>query len=258
MTQSQALTLKDIFYRIKQFYFGVSDKPLSAADLTAGDASEYLALLKQARSACFAPEEGAKLPADADEMLGAVVDEVLAALCDKNFRFAGDLAALGVRLLGVYSFPNMSRARFWRTCMLPLRDKHGDGLFAAQEERFLSGKSTALRLRPSFARATEGRYYEADADEALALAHPVLYRAFVLLGVILLFGAVIGFGLLAGVGLSLSSPWLILGYLGAFAFGVGLYSLAMAWVHQYMGHLPTALCTLLGALCMAVAILLAG
>lgn len=257
MTQAQALTLKDIFYRIKQFYYGVSDKPLSAAELTAGDAAEYLTLLKEARTACFAPDAGAALPDDADEMFGALVDEVLTALRDKNFRFAGDLAALGVQLCGVYSFPHMSRERFWRVCMLPLRDKHGDALFCEQEARFLAGKSTALRLRPSFQKATEGRYYDADADEALALAHPVLYRAFIALGVLLLFGALIGFGLAAGVALSLSSPWLVLGYFGAFAFGVGLYSLSMAWVHQYMGHIPTALLIGLGALCMCVSLLLA-
>ena len=63
--------------------------------------------------------------------------------------------------------------------------------------------------------------------------------------------------IVAGMALSLSSPWLILGYFGAFAFGIGLYSLSMAWVHQYMGHIPTALLTVLGALCMFLSLLLA-
>ena len=55
----------------------------------------------------------------------------------------------------------------------------------------------------------------------------------------------------------LSSPYLILGYLGAAAFGVGLYSLAMTFVRQYMGHLLTLLLGLGGLSAMIAAILLA-
>ena len=53
------------------------------------------------------------------------------------------------------------------------------------------------------------------------------------------------------------SPFLILGYLGAAAFGVGLYSLVMSLVHQYMGHALTLLLLLGGALSMLLSILLA-
>jgi hypothetical protein len=71
------------------------------------------------------------------------------------------------------------------------------------------------------------------------------------------FGSIVGFGLLAGLGLSLSSPYLILGYAGAAAFGVGLYSLAMTFIRQYMGHLPTLLLGLGGAIAMVASLLLA-
>ena len=70
-------------------------------------------------------------------------------------------------------------------------------------------------------------------------------------------GSVVGFGLFAGLALSLSSPWLILGYLGAAAFGVGLYSLLMSFVHQYMGHTITLLLSVSGALFMLFSLLLA-
>ena len=256
MTEAQALALKDIFYRVKQFYYGVSEKPLSAANMTAGDSAEYIAAMKEAEATLFLPDKGRQLPADAAPMLSHTCTLVREALVEKNVRLAGDLSALGLHLIGVYTFPSMGRARFWQHCMLPFREKHGADFYAAYEAEFLSGAPTALRLRPSFARA-EGRYYEDDADEGLKLAHPVLYWTFVVLGILCFFGSIVGFGFLAGAGLALSSPYLILGYLGAAAFGVGLYSLAMTFVRQYMGHLLTLLLGLGGLSAMIAAILLA-
>ncbi len=256
MTENQALVLKDVLFRIKQFYYGVSDKPLSAAQMTAGEATEYVAALKEAEATLFVPEKGKTLADDADVMLLHLCELIREALLDKNIRLAGDLSALGVRLLGVYTFPCMGRARFWKKCMTPFREKHGEHFFAALEELFLAGENTALCLRPSFSHK-EGRYYEDDADEALSVAHPILHGFFLLLGVLLFLGSVVGFGFFAGAGLSLSSPWLILGYLGAGAFGVGLYSLAMTFIHQYMGHTLTLFFSLGGALLILLSLLLA-
>ena len=256
MTEKQLLALKDIFFRIKQFYYGVSDKPLSAASMTAGDSAEYIATLKTAEATLFAPESGKTVAPDAESMLRTLCAEIRTALVEKNVRLAGDLSALGVRLVGVYTFPYMSRRDFVKKCLVPLREKHEVALFAAEEQAFLSEGQLSLRLSPSFA-PREGRYYEDDADEALKLAHPVVYGIFVLLGILLFAGCIVGFGLLAGIGLSLSSPWLILGYFGAAAFGVGLYSFLMAFVHQYMGHTLTLLLGGGGALSMLLSLLLA-
>ena len=256
MTERQALVLKDLFFRIKQFYYGVSDKPLSAASMTAGEATEYLEAVKQAEATLFLPEEGKPLPKDADAMLPILCHEIREAFLDKNVRLAGDLSALGVRLLGVYTFPFMSRRRFVQHCLIPLREKHGISLFESEEADFLSARALPLRLSPSFGQK-EGHYYDNDADEALKVAHPVVYALFVLLGMLLFAGSIVGFGALAGVVLSLSSPALILGYLAAAAFGVGLYSFAMAFVHQYMGHLLSILLVVLGSALMALSLLLA-
>ena len=256
MTEKQALALKDIFFRIKQFYYGVSDKPLSAANLTVGDSTEYIAALKEAEGTLFAGGEGKPLDEDADEMLRTLCEEMRQALIDKNVRLAGDLAALGIRLIGVYTFPFMKRADFVRKCLIPLREKHEITLFEEVEAEFLSKSSLPFRLSPSFA-SREGRYYEDDADEALRVAHPVLYRLFVVIGVLLFAGSVIGFGLLAGLCFSLSSPFLILGYLGAAALGVGLYSLVMAFSHQFMGRALTLFLLASGALFVVLSLLLA-
>ena len=256
MTVGQADSLKDIFFRIKQFYYGVSDKPLSAAHMTAGEATEYIAALKEAERTLFLPAEGKTLAADADAMLRTLCEEIRLALTEKNIRLAGDLAALGVRLLGVYTFPFMTRRDFVKKCLIPLREKHEISLFEKEEAAFLAATSLPFRLSPAFSHG-EGHYYEDDADEALKVAHPIIYHLFVLLGILLFAGSIVGFGVLAGVGLSLSSPWLILGYLGGAAFGVGLYSLAMALVHQYMGHALTLSLSLSGAISMILSIFLA-
>lgn len=256
MTEKQALALKDIFFRIKQFYYGVSDKPLSAANLTVGDSTEYISALKEAEATLFGQDEGKLLDEDADGMLRTLCVEIRTALTDKNVRLAGDLSALGIRLIGVYTFPFMKRTDFVRKCLIPLREKHEISLFAAEEEAFLSRASLPFRFSPSFA-PREGRYYEDDADEALKTAHPIIYAIFVTLGVLLFAGSVIGFGLFAGLALSLSSPFLILGYLGAAAFGVGLYSLLMAFAHQFMGRALTLFLLVAGGLSMVLSVVLA-
>ena len=258
MTEAKILSLKDLFFRIKQFYYGVSDKTESAADKTAGETADYVAALKEAEAGFALPdgEEGRALPTDAEKMLRHLCALARTALVEKNVRLAGDLAALGIRLIGVYTFPSMGRRRFWEKCMLPFRDRHGEEYFAELEEEFLGGAPTALRLSPSFERR-EGRYYEDDADEALKLAHPVLYYVFSALGALLFLGFVIGFGLVTRLVIGVSSPWLVMGYLGAAALSIGVYSLAMTLVRQYMGHFLTVLLSAGGALLIALSLFLA-
>ncbi len=258
MTEKQAAELKDLFFRVKQFYFGMSEKTASAASTTAGESTEYIAALKAAEKTLFggsAERGSAMLPADAEVTLLSVCVEIRQALGEKNIRLSGDLAVLGIRLLGVYTFPYMGRARFVKKHLLPFREKHGEGFFRSWEADFLAGKSTIFRLRPTFSHS-EGYYYEDDADEALSVAHPWIYRLFLLFGLVLLFGSVIGYGALVGA-LSLSSGWLVLGYLGAAALGAGLFSLTLAWVQQYLGHLPTLLLGGGGALCVLLSLVLA-
>ena len=255
MTETQALTLKDLFYRIKQFYYGAGDHPFSSAHRSAGDAAEYIAALKEAEAMLTLPDTGRVLAADAERMLLYTAALTREALTEGNIRLAGDVSALGVKLVGVYVFPCIGRRRFWKKCVLPFREEHGAGYFAEQEADFLSRPSAALLLRPSFSRK-EGYYYDDDADEALKLSHPVVYALFVALGMFLFLGSIVGFGLVSRFGFSAGSPWLILGYLGAAAFGAGLYSLSMTFIRQYIGHLLTLLFSVGGALAMVLSLVL--
>ena len=38
----------------------------------------------------------------------------------------------------------------------------------------------------------------------------------------------------------------MLGYVGTFIVGIGLFNIVAAWIHQYLGHLLTAVCLLGG------------
>lgn len=249
MTEKQALAFKDLFYRIKQFYYGASDHPFSSAHRTSGDAAEYIAALKEMEESLSRSDAGRPLADDAARMFSETSRITREALAEGDIRLAGDVAALGVQLVGVYTFPCIKRQRFWKKCVLPFREKHGEGFFAEVEADFLSRRSATLWLRPAFSHG-EGYYYDDDADESLKLSHPVVYTLFVVMGVLLFLGSIAAFGLISGLGLGITSFWMILGYAGAAALGVGLYSFAMTFIRQYMGHLLTISLTVCGVLAM--------
>lgn len=257
MTERQALVLKDIFYRIKQFYFGVSEKPLSAANLTSGEATEYVAALREAEQTLFLPEEGRALPEDAEVMLRRASALTREALTEGDIHLAGDLSALTVRLIGVYVFPYMSRRRFASRCLRPFREEHGTHFFAEEESLFLASPDARFRFRPFFRPATEGHYYDDDADSALREAHPVLHGLFLAFGVLLFLGAIIAYALLAPVIVGKTGPSFLLGFLGMGAFAIGLYSIALAFIRQFMGRVLTPVLLIGGAILTALSFLLA-
>ena len=243
MTKEKLLELKELFYRVFQFYYGAYRDTIAGAGVDAGEATEYIAALRDAEKNLFNGEN--ELSADADEVLLYAVTHIKDALLEKDYRLAGDLSKAATRLCGVYDFPYLSRKRFWKKQVLPLREKHGEGLFSEVEEFFLSGSDASVVLSPSFSTKMRGaRYYEEDSDAQLLEAHPVLYTLFAALGMLLFVGAIVLYGVCFSRGRSLD----MLGYLGAALVGTGLFSLSMTFVHQYMGHKLTAALFALGAI----------
>ena len=254
MTEQTLLTIKDLFYRVKQFYYGTSEKTLSAAALTSGDAAEYIAALKDAARAV--EEEGGSLPTDARAMLLAAVGYTKDAFLDKDFRKAGALAELGIQLCGVYSFPFLSRKRFFKLHLTPLREEYGEELFAEWEDAFLSAPDTRICLRPRFRRPkNDVHYYEEDSDGEMQRAHPALYTLFAILGGVLFVGAIALYLVLTTL-LGLSGAWIFLGVFGAAACGMAFFSLLMSFIHQYFGHIPTAILLLFGVASVIVSVIL--
>ncbi len=252
MTEKHLFEIKDLFFRVRQFYFGAGRDALASAGVDKGETAEYVAALKK-EEAAIGKEEGGPLAPDADEMLLHTVTLIKEALLSKDYRMAGDLAHFGTRLCGVYAFPAISRKRFFEKEIKPLRDKHGDGLFREAEERFLKEKNTPVILKPSFSTRMRGaRYYEEDSDAEMLEAHPVLYALFAVLGMLLFAGAIALYALFFDG----NGAFDILGYLGAALVGTGFFSLSAAFMHQYMGHKLTLAFFAIGALFVVLSVLL--
>ena len=247
MTEKTVQSVKDLFFRVKQFYYGSAERTETALAVSAGEVSEYVSDLKKTAVACL-NEEGEKTAPDAPRLLSRVLTLIAEALLDRNYRLAGDLADMGIRLVGVYRFPYLGRARFVKKVLAPLREKHGISILAEEEAEFLSLPSVPLLLRPSFRTAREeGHYVNEDTDEGLRAAHPLLYFLFVFLGALVFFGAVAGYLAVTSLVLSLSGGFVLLGILGSALLGVGLFSLLMTFVRQYMGHRLTLFFFICGA-----------
>lgn len=253
MTEKSLYELKDLFFRVRQFYYGAGRDTLVSAGVDKGETAEYIAALAAAEKTLFGENEKNTLAPDADGMLLYTARTLASALKEKDYRLAGDLAEVGSRLCGVYVFPAISRKRFWKKQVLPLREKHSDALYAEQEEGFLKEKNTRLAFKPSFSSRMRGaRYYDEDNDAEMLEAHPVLYALFAVFGMALFVGAILLYALFLGG----NGAWDILGYLGAALFGVGLFSFSMAFIHQYMGHKLTLSLLFLGALFAALSVIL--
>ena len=253
MTEKSLYELKDLFFRVRQFYFGAERDALASSGVDKGETAEYIAALGQAENACFGKGGAKTLASDADGMLLYTVKTLKSALKERDYRLAGDLAEVGSRLCGVYVFPFISRKRFWEKQIVPLREKHSEELFCALENDFFKEKNTAFALKPSFSTRLRGaRYYEEDSDAEMLEAHPVIYTLFAVLGMLLFVGVIVAYALLLGG----NGAWDILGYLGAAVFGAGLFSFPMAFIHQYMGHKLTFSLLAVGALFAALSVLL--
>ena len=97
---------------------------------------------------------------------------------------------------------------------------------------------------------------ESDAD--FQRRHPVGYVFAVLLGIFALLLPVIVYGLLVLKPDAPPSFGLFLGLAGGFIFGIGLFNFVAIILHQYLGHLVSILCFLIGGAMMAVSVPLIG
>ncbi len=97
-----------------------------------------------------------------------------------------------------------------------------------------------------------GAWFSMSSDEEFKAAHPVAYGFFVALGLIVLLAPGLIFAVAAGrTSGDPNNGWIVLGFFGGFVAGIGLFNLVAAWLHQYLGHLVTLACLLLGGGLMA-------
>lgn len=95
-------------------------------------------------------------------------------------------------------------------------------------------------------------YFSITSDEEFKAQHPALYGILVAIGIAVLLVPCFAFAIAAGrVTGDPNNGWILLGVLGGFIAGAGLFNLVAAWMHQYLGHIFTLLCLLIGCGLMA-------
>lgn len=90
-------------------------------------------------------------------------------------------------------------------------------------------------------------YFSADSDEDFKRLHPLGYKCLCVIGIIALMLPQIIYFIYATAINPAPNEWpIMLGYVGTFIVGIGLFNIVAAWIHQYLGHLLTAVCLLGG------------
>ena len=94
-----------------------------------------------------------------------------------------------------------------------------------------------------------GAFFSPASDDAYKRAHPIGYKFLLALGFLALFGpSVLWFTLLilSGARLDGTAAWSYVGWLGAFIVGIGLFNFVAILIRQYLGHLLSLLCFVIG------------
>ena len=97
-------------------------------------------------------------------------------------------------------------------------------------------------------------FFSMGSDADFKRAHPIGYGFLVALGITALLTPFLAYALYTGIALSAASGWLILGWVGAFIIGIGLYNFVALIIKQYLGHWVSILCFLIGGILVAVSL----
>lgn len=90
-------------------------------------------------------------------------------------------------------------------------------------------------------------YFDVASDYLFKQQHPIAYGILVFLGISALIVPIVTYLVFViAVFPAPNSPLILLGFVGAFIFGIGLFNIIAAWIHQYLGHLVTILSFLIG------------
>ncbi len=93
-----------------------------------------------------------------------------------------------------------------------------------------------------------------DSDADFKRRHPVGYGFLVMLGIIALLLPCVIYSIYAFSINPTGNGWLILGWVGAFIVGIGLFNFVAIIIKQYLGHLVSILSFLIGGMMVAVSL----
>ena len=100
-------------------------------------------------------------------------------------------------------------------------------------------------------------YFNPSSDDEFRAEHPIGYFFLVLLGITALLMPVIIFMyyyIVYVVPVTDSPAWMILGWIGSFIIGIGLFNFVGIIIKQYLGHLVSILSFFLGGIMVALSL----
>lgn len=115
------------------------------------------------------------------------------------------------------------------------------------------GKKTSKWLPTKGASA----FFSPESDFEFQANHPVGYTLLVLLGIVALFLPVVLY-LIFVIPLEINSPWMVLGFVGSFIIGVGLFNFVAIIIRQYLGHLVSVFSFLIGGIFVCLSLIQMG
>lgn len=101
-----------------------------------------------------------------------------------------------------------------------------------------------------------GNYFFPSSDDDFKAKHPIGYFFLVILGMIALLLPFCIYCIYAVLVLKSDSPWMLLGGLGAFIIGIGLFNYVAIIIKQFLGHLLSIVTFALGAILILISLLL--
>lgn len=99
-------------------------------------------------------------------------------------------------------------------------------------------------------------YFSPESDEEFKSRHPILYWILVAFGIFALVAPLVSFIVYIILNDTELNGWVILCYVGCFIVGAGLFNIVAAFIKQYLGHLFTVGCFLVGGFLIYAGLLL--
>ena len=100
-------------------------------------------------------------------------------------------------------------------------------------------------------------YFSASSDYDFKKKHPIGYFFLVILGMFALI-LPIALYLIFVIPYQINSPWIMLGWVGGFIIGIGLFNFVAIIIKQYLGHLVSILSFAIGSVLILISLILMG
>ena len=91
-------------------------------------------------------------------------------------------------------------------------------------------------------------FFRMESDADFKKAHPVGYVFLVLLGILAFMGPPILYAIFGLSKFPNANGWFIVGFVGAFCIGIGLFNFVAIIIKQYLGHIVSIVLFLIGGI----------